>query len=166
METEARLREAQKLESVGRLAAGIAHEINTPMQYVGDNTRFIQENFDGLLALARKCVDLISSAQHGELSPEALAEAEVLIRETDIEFLASEIPDAIAQSLEGIERVTKIVRAMKEFSHPARAEKSATDLNKTIETTITVARNEWKYVSDMAQSLTQDCHSCPVLSAS
>jgi PAS domain S-box-containing protein len=145
---EVQLRHAQKMESIGRLAAGIAHEINTPIQYIGDNARFTKDAFEDLsrlLALHRRLLD---TARTQPLSPEQLAELEAADQQSDLDYLLSEIPKAIEQSLEGVERVARIVGAMKEFSHPRTEEKIAIDLNKAIESTLTVARNEWKYVAD------------------
>ena len=86
--------------------------------------------------------------------PETLIRAvEATARAIDVAYLTKEIPEAIQQSLEGIERVAKIVQAMKEFSHPGSEEKTAIDLNSAIESTLTVARNEWKYVADMVMEL-------------
>jgi len=146
---EMQLAQAQKLEAIGQLAAGIAHEINTPIQYVGDNTRFLQDSFADMSGLVEKYHCLLEAARVGSAPPELVAAVEKAIDEADMEYLSEEIPVAIQQSLEGIARVAKIVRAMREFSHPGVEEKTTTDINKAIESTITVARNEWKYVAEM-----------------
>jgi signal transduction histidine kinase len=157
------LRQAQKLEAIGQLAAGIAHEINTPIQYVGDNTRFLQESWPSFHALYGITREMQQEATPGPISPQTLQRLEALAQGADFAFLQTEIPHAIKQSLEGIQRVTKIVRAMKEFSHPGSEEKKPIDINQTIDTTITVARNEWKYVADVETRFAPDlplvlCH--------
>lgn len=150
---ENRLRESQKLQSIGQLAAGIAHEINTPMQYIGDNTRFLKASFTDMLTLVNQYKQLIDLMKQNHIDAEIVSFAETALAAADIDFLVSEIPEAFKQTLEGIDRVTKMVRAMKEFSHPSKAEKTPTDINKAIETTINVARNEWKYVADLTTDL-------------
>jgi two-component system, NtrC family, sensor kinase len=150
---EVHLRQAQKLEAVGQLAAGIAHEINTPIQYIGDNVRFIEESCAGLGQLLQDYQKLAAAVQTNSVTPEMLAELEACAQKMDVAYLSREIPLAAEQSLEGVAHVTKIVRAMKEFSHPGSKEKAAVDLNHAIETTVTVARNEWKYVADVEMDL-------------
>jgi signal transduction histidine kinase len=142
---------AQKLESIGQLAAGIAHEMNTPIQWVGDNTRFLKESFAILMDVIAHCQRVIDAAAQHTLTDEIVQEAVAAIRQADLEYLSVDVPKAIDQSLEGIDRVARIVRAMKEFSHPDKAQKVPTDIHKCIETTITVARNEWKYVAVVAK---------------
>ncbi len=146
---EVQLRQAQKLEAIGQLAAGIAHEINTPTQYVGDNTTFIKDSWPAISELARAAQRIDREASGGAISPESTAWLQQCVQKADLEYLLDEIPKAIQQSLEGVQRVAKIVHAMKEFSHPGSEEKSEIDINRAIETTITVARNEWKYVSEV-----------------
>ena len=150
---EVELAQAHKLESVGQLAAGIAHEINTPTQYVGDNTRFLKDAFGDLSLALGKYARLLQAVKDGAADDQLVAEVEAALKQADLEYLSEEIPQAIDQSLDGVERVTKIVRAMKEFSHPGSEEKSPVNLTEAIETTITVARNEWKYVADMVTEL-------------
>jgi two-component system, NtrC family, sensor kinase len=144
---EVELRHAQKLEAVGGLAAGIAHELNTPIQFVGDNTRFLQDAFTALISVLEKYQQLRESAARGGAGSAMAQEVANCEKEADLEYLLEEIPKAITQSLDGVTRVATIVRAMKEFAHPGGGEKAATDLNQALESTLVVARSEIKYVA-------------------
>lgn len=146
---EMELQQAQRLESVGQLAAGIAHEINTPIQYVGDNIRFLRDAFEGEQPVLAEYEQVRRAAESGSVTPGMLASLGDAIEQADMEYLNQEIPKAVAQSLDGVERVATIVRAMKEFAHPGRKEKAAADLNKAVQNTLIVARNELKYVADV-----------------
>ena len=146
---EVQLRQAQKLEAIGQLAAGIAHEINTPIQYIGDNIHFIEESFNALAGLLQEYQRLAAAVRSNTVTPEVLSAVESSIQKADLDYLSKEIPLAVQQSLQGVGHVSRIVNAMKEFSHPGSTEKEALDLNHAIEMTVTVARNEWKYVAEM-----------------
>jgi PAS domain S-box-containing protein len=139
---EASLRASQKLESVGRLAAGIAHEINTPIQFVGDNVRFV---LDASATLSR-----IFGMYRQAYRAADLKDAEDA---ADIDYVLEEIPRALVSSCEGLERVATIVRAMKGFAHPDRPDMAPADLNANIQNTLVVARNEYKEVAEVVTDL-------------
>ena len=141
---ELELSQAQKLESIGQLAAGIAHEINTPTQFIGDNIRFLDESVGGMLGVIEQLIDAATPVPG---RPWRL-DMDAQLAQIDFAYLRDEIPKAIAQSLEGVRHISKIVGAMKEFSHPA-VDRTPVDLNRAIASTITVATNEWKYVAEV-----------------
>jgi PAS domain S-box-containing protein len=162
-ELQGQLVQAQKLESVGHLAAGIAHEINTPIQFVGDNLRFLQESVADLLALTQQYAAFVETAKASGMDTAVIEQQLQALKAADTEYLKEELPIAIKQSLEGAERVSKIVRAMKEFSHPGSTEMSSANLNEAIETTITVAKNEWKYIAKITKNFAKDLPPVPCL---
>jgi signal transduction histidine kinase len=138
---ELELQQSRKLEAVGQLAAGIAHEINTPIQFIGDNTRFLGAAAADVFAL----LDRYRDAVPPELAA-ALADAE---EEVDLAYLRDQVPKTVLRTVDGVQRVASIVRAMKEFAHPDGREMVAADVNQAIAAMLEVARNEYKYVADV-----------------
>ena len=158
-----RLAQAQKLESIGELAAGIAHEINTPIQYVGDNTRFVRTAYDDLRGVLESSQQLLAAVNASGDIQSVSDQLRTAMEDADVEYLLEELPAAIDQTLEGVDRVANIVRAMKEFAHPGVSELTLTDLAHSIANTIMVARNEWKYVANMETDFDPDLPEVPCL---
>jgi PAS domain S-box-containing protein len=150
---EIQLRHLQKMESIGQLAAGIAHEINTPTQYVADNTHFLKEAFDDLQTAIATYDRLLEAARQGSVPADLIEEVDAAKGEADLEYIAEETPKALEQALEGLQKISIIVSAMKEFSHPGGDDKELVDINGLINNTLTVSRNEWKYVAKMETEL-------------
>jgi PAS domain S-box-containing protein len=146
---ESQLLRAQKLEGIGQLAAGIAHEINTPTQYISDNTAFLQEAFSRLDRVVEVSHRLLEAASAGEVPAPLLKEARKTFRRAKVDYLQREVPKALEQSMDGLQRVSHIVGAMKDFAHPSQGERTTVDLHHLIDNTLTVSRNEWKYVADV-----------------
>lgn len=134
-ELELEVMHGQKMESLGTMAGGIAHEINTPMQYIGDNMKFVRDSFTEIRDRLVTAVGTLDD---------------------DAQYLVDEIPTALTEGLEGVERVCKIVSAIKEFSHPDTGHKAWTDLARALETTATVTRNQWKYVANVVFDIEPD----------
>ncbi len=141
---EGRVMQAQKMESIGQLAAGIAHEINTPMQFIGDNNTFLISVFDDIFEYIETLKKMIR-----ETNPHQNDEIETLEEEYDIPFLKQETPEALFRTQSGVKRISKIISAMKNFAHPSGKEKKLADINQGIDVTLTISKNEWKYFADV-----------------
>lgn len=140
---------AQKLESVGRLAAGVAHEINTPVQFVSDNVQFVRTSLLDITAV----IHAYRNVQHAVRSAGDVAAATRLAGEAekaaDLDYILENAPLAIDSCIEGLGRITTIVRSMKEFAYPDQKQKTLADLNQAIRSTLVVAHNEYKYVAEI-----------------
>jgi PAS domain S-box-containing protein len=153
---EADLNRARKLEAVGQLAAGIAHEINTPAQFVGDSVQFLSSSFGDVLALASRYREVIAKVAtdppYAGIAQEVRAAEEV----ADLAYVEQEAPAAFDRASDGIARIAAIVSAMKEFAHPDQREKAPADLNRALGTTLVIAHNEYKYVADVETDFGED----------
>jgi two-component system, NtrC family, sensor kinase len=143
---------ARQMEAIGQLAAGIAHEINTPTQYVSDNAVFLRESWTVIERIVSVAARVHDEWRVGDLSVRTRDDLDRCFAGQDIEYLANEIPRAIDETFEGARQVARIVSAMNEFAHTPSVNKCACDLNHAIQSTITVARHEWKYVARMETS--------------
>lgn len=149
---EVDLRHALKLEAVGQLASGIAHEINTPIQYIGDSVDYLHEAFGEVVVLLAWYRERMHAALGGAPLPAPEEVAEIESR-TDVAYALEQIPQAVERTLEGVRRVAALVRAMKDFAHPDGREKLAADLNAALRSTLVVATNEIKHVADVELGL-------------
>ncbi|MBL4770260.1 MAG: PAS domain-containing protein [Planctomycetes bacterium] len=150
---EAQLSEARKLEALGTMAAGLAHEINTPAQFIGANTQFLQTTFGELTPLLQTAEQLAESVCGGGDSIHLAEELRSAMSMVDVSFLTGEVPRAIDESLHGVEMVRKIAWSMNAFSSDGNMDKIEVDLNRVVESSVTVAANEWRYVADMEMDL-------------
>jgi len=153
--------QAEKLASVGLLAAGIAHEINTPIQFVGDNILFLRDACGDLLELVQLYETLHQDKTSEAEQSDLLGNVRKLSEKVEVDYLVEEMPSAFKQSLEGVERVSNIVRSMKDFSHPGSDQLEHVDINNAIESTINVSRNEWKYVAEMVTDFDKSLNGVP-----
>ncbi|MEO7730595.1 MAG: ATP-binding protein [Kofleriaceae bacterium] len=149
MRMEIELRQAQKLEAIGRIAAGVAHEINTPVQFVNDSLEFVREAVGDLVVVVDLLATVNQSVLDGGASQLAARAAIAAADEADLGYLKEHIPRALARSLDGLRRVSNIVRSMKVFAHPDTHDMSSIDLNHAIECTLTIAGAEYRHVADL-----------------
>ena len=149
VELQTQLTQAQKLESVGQLAAGIAHEINTPTQYMADNARFLNMAFKDINKLLAKYKQVLETNRATSSMAKHIAEIDALTEEINLTYLSEEIPNAIQQSLQGVDSVSRIIQAMKVFAHSGTEEKTLVDINQAIKSTVILVRNRWNNIAEL-----------------
>ena len=154
MRRKSQMELSQKMEGIGQLAAGIAHEINTPLQYIGDNLCFLEQSFTELIANRDFMLnEVVGGGVRYESSSAILETVNQYEADNDIPYLVKEIPSAISQSLYGIQHLKKLILALKDFSHPGNSGKQLEDINQMLETVFTISRNEWKHVAEVRMNL-------------
>lgn len=148
-QAQRQLLQSEKLAAIGQLAAGIAHEINTPTQYVNNNVQFLKDALEHFLPLCGELRRQLEQVKADAVPSAAVEALDAAITRHDITYYEEEVPGALAQTLEGLERISAIVRSVKQFAHPGSASMAATDLNEAMRTTALVSKNEWKYVAEL-----------------
>ena len=146
---EQQLAHAVKMESIGQLAAGIAHEINTPAQYINDNLKFINDSISHVVSIIKSYKSIFEKAELKACLAGEYKELEDNIENLDLDYVLAEIPVAVTQSQEGIGRISEIVKAMKRFTHPGQDSKQLVNIHDALESTAVVCRNEWKYYAEL-----------------
>jgi signal transduction histidine kinase len=140
--------ETSQMESLGTLAGGIAHEINNPTQFIGDNLKFISDAIGGLF-------DIAEEVQRAAKSGCGWDKVSELVNKIPVSLLAKEIPAAAKQALDGVDRIGSIVQAIREFCYPGVKTPVPLSLNHLIEIAVTVTRNKWKYAAQMQLDLAE-----------
>ncbi|MBN2752389.1 MAG: PAS domain-containing protein [Rhodospirillaceae bacterium] len=147
---QALLRQQQKMESLGTLSGGIAHEINSPIQYICDNLGFLENAIPDLVTLVSLYHETLSHADLPEEIRRRVQDAEHAI---DLSFLSSEGEKAVHQATSGIRAISRIVTAIKTFSHPGHIDPVPVDINSVIRDAVVVSRNQWKHIAEIDEDL-------------
>lgn len=155
-ELEGQLAHAHKMESVGQLAAGVAHELNTPIQFVGDNIDFLKTSFGDVELLLRAVDNFLQEGRNIDAVSDHVRKIEELRKEIDLDFIRKEVPMAASQALDGTQTLARIVKTMKVFSHPGTESFETVNLNQLIQSALIVSKSEWKYHAQLVEELCED----------
>jgi signal transduction histidine kinase len=158
---ERELMQSQKMESIGTLASGIAHEINTPIQYIGGNLKFIGSSISDIIKLIDSYESLEEEACSESVSADLIEQCRTQAENTDMAYLRDELPKAVGQSIQGVQQVSSIIQAMTEFSQPSSKIKSLVDINRIVERSLLICKNEWKSVARVELHLAKDIPAFP-----
>lgn len=153
----------RKLETISHYAAGICHEVNTPAQYVTDNVSFLQRAFDKLLKLVEAQGAVIDAVRGAEPTALPLEAADAARRDVKLDYLMRQVPRAVEQSLQGLEQISSIAKALKELSHRSGVEKQPSDLHDLIEGVTVVGRSEWRHVAELELDFDWDLPPVPLV---
>lgn len=153
---ERSLSQAEKMSALGTLASGIAHEINTPLQYVTDNIKFLNKFFEIIEKIMTENRELIEAVISEGVFENYTNKILDLSKSSDLNFYMDETPIALSQSMFGLEQVTSIVSAIREFSHPGVEKHDLIDINAIVKTAVSVCRNNYKYVADITCSYSDE----------
>jgi signal transduction histidine kinase len=162
-ESHVQMLHMEKMSSIGRLATGLSHEINTPMQFISSNAQFLEESFLDLKGLVTSYTSLATKLGEKGLFPEECDSIREQEKEMDLPFLVKEVPVALEQTLKGISRVRGLVTAMQTFSAPGQEQMSQADLNQGIEATVAISHNEWSTNSKLVTTLDKNLPLVPCI---
>lgn len=147
---QATLRHQQKMEALGTLAGGIAHEINSPIQYISNNLGFLETAVADIVRLVDAYRGALAESSPPPEVKHHIAGAE---RAADLAFLHAEVGESVRQALAGVRSISRIVTAIKTFSHPGTAERAPVDVNSVIRDAVVVSHNQWKHVAEVEEDL-------------
>ena len=143
---EKELQNTQRLEAIGQLTAGIAHEINSPIHYISDNMAFIDNELTTIMPVAK---EILKIQKKKNVTKNDINKLKEKLANIDIEFLSKELTKAVNENKKGLSEVSEMISAMKIYAHADNAHKLPIDINKTVNSIITVCKSEWKYITDI-----------------
>jgi signal transduction histidine kinase/HD-like signal output (HDOD) protein len=142
-----------RLETLGRLTSGVMHEITTPVQYVTDNMNFLGESFPVLIDAVNSFSKFIEDVKNGKAHELSIKKAEEAVKNPDLEYLKNEIPQAVDQSMGGIEKITNILLSVRSMSRQIINETVSSDINRIVENAVIITKSIWKNFAELETEL-------------